>query len=203
MGHARYVPARDVLKGFHMAEFCPLPPDARRRIEKWLEEHLDDTAVSGDVPCVVTHDGGQSDAVAFLKIPPRCLSSAASARLAASISEMVEEPFANELNRWLERKGLDPVSVYKGAGVTKQVWAKLRSVGERRKPNKDTALALAVGFKMTPDEADAFLASAGYAFSPTSRRDAIVRFYLAHSDWDILGVNTALFDFGEKPLGER
>ena len=133
-----------------------------------------------------------------------CLSlSATSARLAASVRAIAEEPFANELNRWLARKGLDSVAVYKGAGVTKQVWATLRSVGKRRKPNKDTALALAIGFRMTPDEADAFLASVGYAFSPSSRRDAIVRFYLEHSDWDILGVNTALFDFGERPLGER
>ena len=30
-----------------------------------------------------------------------------------------------------------------------------------------------------------------------------VRFYLANADWDILGVNSALFGFGEKPLGER
>ena len=37
----------------------------------------------------------------------------------------------------------------------------MRSVSERRKPNKDTALALTIGFKMTPDEADEFLASAG------------------------------------------
>ena len=186
-----------------MSEFYPLPPDVRRRIEKWLKEHLDDTAVSDDVPCVATHDGEDSDSGAFLRFPPTCLSPAASAKLAASIGAMVEEPFANELNRWLERKGLDPVSVYKGAGVTKQVWAKLRNVNERRKPSKDTALALAAGFKMTPAEADAFLASVGYAFSPTSRRDAIVRFFLAHSDWDILGINTALFDFGEKPLGGR
>ena len=186
-----------------MPEFYPLPPEVRRRIEKWLKEHLDDMAVPDDIPCVVTHDGGESDTSAFLKFPPHGLSSSAAARLAASISEMVEEPFANELNRWLERKGVDPVSVYKGAGVTKQVWAKLRSVSERRKPNKDTALALAIGFKMTPTEADTFLASVGYAFSPTSRRDAIVRFFLAHSDWDILGINTALFDFGEKPLGGR
>jgi len=186
-----------------MAELYPLPPDVRRRIEKWIEDHLDETVASDEVPCVVKHDGGDFNADVLAKIKPRCLSSVASARLAKTIGEMAEEPFANELNRWLERKGLDPVSVYKGAGVTKQVWAKLRSVGERRKPNKDTALALTVGFKMTPDEADGFLASAGYAFSPSSRRDAIVRFYLAHSDWDILGVNTALFDFGEKPLGER
>ena len=186
-----------------MPEFCPLPPDVRRRIEKWLKEHLDESAGADDVPCVVSHGGSGFNVDVLAKIPPRCLSSAASTRLAATIGAMAEEPFANELNRWLERKGLDPVSVYKGAGVTKQVWAKLRSVGERRKPNKDTALALTVGFRMTPDEADAFLASAGYAFSPSSRRDTIVRFYLAHADWDILGINTALFDFGEKPLGER
>ena len=186
-----------------MSGFCPLPPEVRRRIEKWLKEHLDETSGSDDVPCVVTHEGSSFKASVFERIIPHGLSSVASAKLAATIGEMSEEPFANELNRWLERKGLDPVSVYKGAGVTKQVWAKLRSVGERRKPNKDTALALTVGFKMTPDEADVFLASAGYAFSPSSRRDTIVRFYLAHADWDILGINTALFDFGEKPLGER
>ena len=186
-----------------MAGFYPLPPDVRRRIEKWLKEHLVETAESDDIPCVVSHDGSEIDANQFVKIPPRYLSSSASTKLAATIGAMAEEPFANELNRWLERKGLDPVAVYKGAGVTKQVWAKLRSVSEMRKPSKDTALALAVGFKMTSDEADTFLASAGYAFSPTSRRDAIVRFYLAHSDWDILGINTALFDFGEKPLGDR
>ena len=186
-----------------MPEFYPLPPDVRRRIEKWLKErHLDATAPD-DIPCVVAHDGGESHADAFLKFPPRRLSPAAAAKLAASIGKMEEEPFANELNRWLERKGLDPVSVYKGAGVTKQVWAKLRSATEGRKPSKDTALALAIGFKMTPDESDEFLASAGYAFSANSRRDAIVRFYLEQSDWDILGVNAALFDFGEKPLGER
>lgn len=190
------------MKGVKVSEFYPLPPDVRRRIEKWLKEHLVETADSDDIPCVVTHDGGEPDVRTFARFPPCGLSPAASAKLAASIGAMVEEPFANELNRWLERKGVDPVSVYKGAGVTKQVWAKLRSVSERRKPSKDTALALAVGFKMTPVEADAFLANAGYAFSPTSRRDAIVRFYLAHSDWDILGINTALFDFGERPLGE-
>ncbi len=184
-----------------MADFCPVPPDVRRRIEKWLKEHLDETGTSDDIPCVVSHDG--EDVGAFEKLLPRGLSSSASAKLAETIGCMADEPFANELNRWLELKGLDPVSVYKGAGVTKQVWAKLRSTGERRKPNKDTALALAIGFKMTPEEADDFLASAGYAFSPSSRRDMIVRFYLAHSDWDILGVNAALFDFGEKPLGER
>ena len=187
-----------------MSDFYPLPPDVRRRIEKWLKEHLDETEVSdGDIPCVVVRDGSDLDVDAFRKIKPCHLSPAASAKLAAAIGTMAEEPFANELNRWLARKGMDPVAVYKGAGVTKQVWAKLRSVAERRRPNKDTAMALTVGFKMTPDEADEFLASVGYAFSPSSRRDVIVRFYLAHADWDILGVNTALFSFGEKPLGER
>ena len=41
----------------------------------------------------------------------------ASASLAAKMKTMRDEPFANELNRWLERKGLDPVAVYKGAGL--------------------------------------------------------------------------------------
>ena len=186
-----------------MAEFYPMPPDVRKRIEKWLKEHVDEVASSDDVPCVVVHEGSGFTASLLEKLAPRRLSPTASAALAAKLEAMHDEPFANVLNRWIERKGLDPVAVYKGAGVTKQVWAKLRSAAGGRRPNKDTALALAVGFRMTPEEADEFLSSAGYAFSPSSRRDAIVRFYLANADWDILGVNSALFEFGEKPLGER
>lgn len=186
-----------------MAEFYPIAPDVRRRIEKWLEEHRDATGSPDDVPCVVVNEGSGFTESLLERLVPRRLSPAASVRLSAEVAAMHDEPFANELNRWLERKGLDPVAVYKGAGVTKQVWAKLRSAASGRKPNKDTALALTVGFRMNPDEADEFLSSAGYAFSPSSRRDAIVRFYLANADWDILGVNSALFDFGEKPLGER
>jgi len=189
---------------FHdMSELCPIPPDVRKRIEKWLKEHVDETSSSDDVPCVVVNEGAGFTASLLDKLIPRRLSPTASATLAAKMESMREEPFANELNRWLERKGLDPVAVYKGAGVAKQVWAKLRSGSGGRRPSKDTALALAVGFRMTPEEADEFLSSAGYAFSPSSRRDAIVRFYLANADWDILGVNSALFEFGEKPLGER
>jgi hypothetical protein len=153
--------------------------------------------------CVRRNDFIHGNTSLLEKLAPRRLSPTASAALAAKLEAMHDEPFANVLNRWIERKGLDPVAVYKGAGVTKQVWAKLRSAAGGRRPNKDTALALAVGFRMTPEEADEFLSSAGYAFSPSSRRDAIVRFYLANADWDILGVNSALFEFGEKPLGER
>ena len=186
-----------------MAEFYPMPPDVRKRIEKWLKEHVDEVGSSDDVPCVVVHEDSGFTATLLEKLVPRRLSPTASAALASKLEAMHDEPFANVLNRWIERKGLDPVAVYKGAGVTKQVWAKLRSAAGGRRPNKDTALALAVGFRMTPEEADEFLSSAGYAFSPSSRRDAIVRFYLANADWDILGVNSALFEFGEKPLGER
>ena len=186
-----------------MAEFYPMPPDVRKRIEKWLKEHVDEVGSSDDVPCVVVHEDSGFTATLLEKLVPRRLSPTASAALAAKLEAMHDEPFANVLNRWIERKGLDPVAVYKGAGVTKQVWAKLRSAAGGRRPNKDTALALAVGFRMTPEEADEFLSSAGYAFSPSSRRDAIVRFYLANADWDTLGVNSALFEFGEKPLGER
>ena len=81
-----------------MSEFYPLPPDVRRRIEKWLKEHLEETTDSDDIPCVVTHDGGEPDARTFARFPPCGLSPTASAKLAASISAMVEEPFVNELN---------------------------------------------------------------------------------------------------------
>ena len=56
-----------------MAEFYPLPPDARRRIEKWLKEHLEELSASDDIPSVVTHDGGESDINAFARLRPHGL----------------------------------------------------------------------------------------------------------------------------------
>ena len=38
-----------------MAEFCPLPPDVRRRIEKWLKEHPhNDPRIQGPQPRILT-----------------------------------------------------------------------------------------------------------------------------------------------------
>ena len=64
-----------------MPEFCPLPPDVRRRIEKWLKEHLDESAGADDVPCVVSRDGSDLNVDALAKIPPRRLSSSPSTNL--------------------------------------------------------------------------------------------------------------------------
>ena len=160
------------MKGCKVSEFYPLPPDVRRRIEMWLKEHLVETADSDDIPCVVTHDGGEPDVRTFARFPPCGLSPAASAKLAASIGAMVEEPFANELNRWLERKGVDPVSVYKGAGVTKQVWAKLRSVSENSTESSRTAAAGAASRRV--QEVQGHRAGACGRFQDDARRGRCV-----------------------------
>ena len=210
-------------------EHCIYIPEGRRReIERWMRTHfnLDD---DGSAPTGIDHDGNPVFDNPF-KVPPpsglellkrkvRRLFGSKEAlfdevmkgprRLDPRRTEMLKarleeegEPFCNVLNRWLQRTGLDPVSVYTGADVTKQTWSKLRSTAETRRPSKGTALALVVGFRLNLADAMEFLAEAGSAFS-NSRRDLIVRFFVEQGVFNIYEINAALIEFGEKPLNER
>ena len=66
-----------------MADFYPMPPDVRKRIEKWLKEHEDEVGSSDDVPSVVVNEGSGFTASLLEKLAPRRLSPTASAALAA------------------------------------------------------------------------------------------------------------------------
>lgn len=68
-----------------MADFYPITPDVRKRIEKWLEEHVDEVGSSDDAPCVVVNEGSGFTASLLEKLVPRRLSPMASAALAAKV----------------------------------------------------------------------------------------------------------------------
>jgi len=67
--------------------------------------------------------------------------------------------------------------------------------------SKSTALALAIGLRLSVQEAQDLLARAGFAFSPCDKRDLIVRYFLENGDHDIARVNAALYDFDQSLLG--
>ena len=74
-----------------MADFYPITADVRKRIEKWLKEHVDEVGSSDDASCVVVNEGSGFTASLLEKFVPRRLSPTASAALAAKQSAHARE----------------------------------------------------------------------------------------------------------------
>lgn len=130
-------------------------------------------------------------------LPP--LGSSAPGRTLEEAVLHLDESFSELLLRYIDRKGMTDVEVYKRANLDRKHFSKLRKSSYR--PGKQTAVALAIALRLNLDETTDLLARAGYALSPSSRADVIVRFFIEEGNYDIFAVNEALFSFGEKLLG--
>ena len=103
------------------------------------------------------------------------------------------EPLESEL-----KKGLKNSEVYAAANISKQYFSKL--LKGKVKPSKEKMLALAVGLQLNIDETIDFLGIAGYALSPISQTDIIVKYFINHKEYNVIKIDIVLFDYGLEPL---
>ena len=112
----------------------------------------------------------------------------------------IGDSFHTRLFRLIDERGLKDPEVYKAANLDKRLFSKIRS-NPKYKPKKETALALAIALKLNIDETADLLARAGYALSPSSMTDVIVRYYIESGNYDMMDINCELYDHGEPMLG--
>lgn len=133
--------------------------------------------------------------------PPNCCASAP-VKTGDDLSALLEkkqETFSGFLFRLIDEQGLSDVQVYKRANMDRKLFSKIRSIPGYT-PAKKTVLALCVALSLPVGEARELLRRAGYAFSPCSKTDLIVSYFLEAGHADIFTVNEALFSFGEDTL---
>ena len=94
-----------------------------------------------------------------------------------------QESFHDCLFRLIDAKHLKASDVYKKAGISRQLFSKIRC-NEDYEPEKSTILALAVGMKLNINETNKLLACAGLTLSDSSIQDLIVRFFIEHGEYD-------------------
>lgn len=141
------------------------------------------------------------DECAAMPAPSLAAAKAPQNRSLDDVVKNVSETWSVSLLRLIDEKGYSDVEVYKRANVDRKLFSKMRS-NKDYKPKKNTAVAFALALKLNVDETKDFIGRAGYAFSPSSKFDLIVQYFIDNNVYDMMTINLALFEHGEPLLGE-
>lgn len=124
----------------------------------------------------------------------------ASARSLDDVIANLDKTFMELVFTYADAKGITDVELQNRSYIDKRAFSKLRC-GTTKNPSKSTALALAVGLELNLDEAKDLLARAGFAFSPCSKQDLIVQFFIERGFYSLYDINIFLSDYGQAPIG--
>ena len=122
---------------------------------------------------------------------------------AMDLDDLLDSPsasFQEKLFSLIDKSGLDDVSVYKKANITKKVFSDIKTK-KNYKPSKKTAVAFAIALELSMDETTDLLQRAGIALSPSSKFDLIVGYYISHGIYDMMEINLTLFKYKQECLG--
>ena len=120
-----------------------------------------------------------------------------------SLDEVVRDTqatFQQKLFQLIDASGMDDVTVYKKANIDRKVFSRIRCKEDYR-PTKKTAVAFAIALELDLPTMLDLLARAEIAFSPSSKFDLIVSYFVTNRIYDIFEINAALFRYGQPILG--
>ena len=91
------------------------------------------------------------------------------------------------------------VAVTPAFNMDRKLFSKI-SKNVNYQPKKKTALALAIALQLDLPEMEDLISRAGFALSPSNRSDLIVSFFVTQKKYDIMEIDSALFEYGQPTL---
>ena len=116
-----------------------------------------------------------------------------------AISERMEhlkDPFGVYLLYLIRSKGKTNAEVYRKALISRKSFFKLNKDPENYHPDKITALQYCVGAELSIDETKDLLARAGYALSPSDKRDVIFSYFITHGVYSMYEIDIKVEEYG-------
>ncbi len=113
-----------------------------------------------------------------------------------------DNSFSDQLFQYIDEKQLSEIETYKRANVSKAVFSKIRS-NKNYVPSKSTAFAFCIALKLNKKEAINLLNKAGLSFSPYSKQDIIVEYFIKKKNYDLFELNAVLYDYDQALLGSN
>lgn len=105
--------------------------------------------------------------------------------------------FQNTLMQLIADRKVDNSVIYKKACIDKKFFSKIIS-NKDYVPKKHTVMALGLALELLLEEYEKFLASAGYAFMPSSKFDLIIKYCVMNQIYNLINVDVILDDHGEE-----
>ena len=133
--------------------------------------------------------------------PPAPLMTMAAGESLEDVLHHTGDTFQKKLFELIDASGMDDVTVYKKANIDRKVFSRIRCREDYR-PKKRTAVAFAIALELDMPAMTDLLARAEIAFSPSSKFDLIITYFVTHGIYDIYEINAALFKYGQPILGE-
>lgn len=110
-----------------------------------------------------------------------------------------EQTFQVRLLKLIDESGETDPQIYKRANIDRKLFAKIRK-DENYRPSRKTVIALALALQLSMDDAVDLLSRAGFALSPASTFDLIIRYCFENRVYNIIEVNSILFGFDQETL---
>lgn len=116
-----------------------------------------------------------------------------------TLQNCTNQSFARRLLHFIQIKSLQNSQVYKSAWIDRRLFSKIISDPDYQ-PSKNTCILLALGLKLTLEEANDLLIRAGYVLSHSSKRDIIIEYFFRERIYDLVEINECLYRFQQKLL---
>ena len=124
---------------------------------------------------------------------------------AMSLEDMLKQTdagFAETLLDLIDKTGKKDSEIYGRANVSRQHFSKIRN-NQNYRPTKPTAIAFAIALELDLEQTKDLIGRAGYALTNSSKFDVIIRFFIESGNYNIMDINTALFEFDQTLLGSQ